>query len=55
MEYVSYAKGRGLTPMFKEKSNVEVLIIGKRIIIYDDKANVVDRKKFPTYTWEVKP
>ena len=39
--------------MFKEKSNVEIVIIGKRIIIYDDKANVVDRGKLPTYAWEV--
>ena len=53
MEHVSYAKGRRLMPMFKEKSNVEVIIIGKRIFIYDDKANVVDREKLPTYAWEV--
>lgn len=40
--------------MFKEKSNLEILIIGRRIIVYDDKANVIDREKLPTYTWEVK-
>lgn len=40
--------------MFKEKSGLEIIVIGKRIIIYDDKANVVDREKLPTYAWEVK-
>lgn len=40
--------------MVQEKNGIEVLIIGKRIIVYDDKANIVDREELPGYTWEVK-
>ena len=40
--------------MVQEKNGIEVLIIGKRIIVYDDKGNIVDREKLPSYTWEVK-
>ncbi len=40
--------------MYKEKSGVEVLVIGKRLIVYDGKANEVGQCKLNNYTWEVK-
>ena len=40
--------------MFKEKSGVEVLILGKRIIVYDGNANIVDKAKLSSYAWDVK-
>lgn len=40
--------------MFKEKSGVEVLVLGKRIIVYDSKANKIDQRKLNKYAWEVK-
>lgn len=39
--------------MFEEKSGVEVLVIGKRLIIYDHDANVVDEEKLINYAWKV--
>jgi len=40
--------------MYKEKSGVEVIVIGKRLIVYDDKANEVGQCKLNNYKWEVK-
>ena len=40
--------------MFKEKSGVEVLVVGKRLIVYDQDANKVGQMKLFNYTWEVK-
>ena len=40
--------------MYKEKSGVEVLVIGKRLIVYDNKANKVGQCKLNNYKWEVK-
>lgn len=40
--------------MYKEKSGVEVLVIGKRLIVYDNKANEVGQCKLNNYKWEVK-
>lgn len=40
--------------MFKEKSGVEVLVVGKRLIVYDAEANVVGQMKLFNYAWEVK-
>lgn len=40
--------------MYKEKSGVEVLVVGKRIIIYDAGANVVSKAKLFNYRWDVK-
>ena len=40
--------------MYKEKSGVEVLLIGKRLVIYDDKANKVEQCKLKAYAWDVK-
>lgn len=40
--------------MYKEKSGVEVLIIGKRIVVFDANANVVGKAKLFNYEWEVK-
>ena len=37
----------------KEKSGVEVLLIGKRIIVFDDKANQITQLHISSYTWEV--
>ena len=39
--------------MFKEKNGLEVLVLGKRIIVYDSKANKIDQRKLNKYTWEV--
>lgn len=39
--------------MFKEKSGVEVLVIGKRLIVYDGQANKVGQCKLNNYVWEV--
>lgn len=40
--------------MYKEKSGVEVLVIGKRLVVYDSKANKVGQCKLNGYSWEVK-
>lgn len=40
--------------MFEEKNGIKVLVIGKRIIVYDQEANVVDKEKLHNYAWEVK-
>lgn len=40
--------------MFKEKNGIEVLVVGKRIIVYDSKANKVEQCKLGKYEWEVK-
>lgn len=40
--------------MYKEKSGVEVIVIGKRLIVYDSNANKVGQCKLNNYTWEVK-
>lgn len=39
--------------MFTEKNGLEVLIIGKRVIIYDDEANRVMQERINSYEWEV--
>lgn len=39
--------------MFKEKSGVEVLIVGKRLIVFDGKANKIGQCKLNSYTWPV--
>lgn len=39
---------------FKEKSGVEVLVIGKRLVVFDDKANKVGQMRLFNYSWEVK-
>ena len=39
----------------KEKSGVEVLVIGKRIIVFDQNANKIATVRMNGYTWEVKP
>lgn len=40
--------------MYKEKSGVEVLVVGKRIVVYDACANVVGKAKLFNYRWDVK-
>lgn len=40
--------------MFKEKSGFEVLIVGKRVIVYDANANKVEQMRLFNYTWPVK-
>lgn len=40
--------------MFKEKNGLEVLVIGKRIMVYDEDANIVDKAKLDNYAWIVK-
>ena len=40
--------------MFKEKSGVEVLVIGKPLVVYDVQANKVGQLKLNNYAWEVK-
>lgn len=40
--------------LYKEKSGVEVLIVGKRLVVYDNKANKVIQHKMNGYIWEVK-
>lgn len=40
--------------MFKEKSGVEVLVIGKRLVVFDADANKVEQCKLNNYEWEVK-
>lgn len=40
--------------MFNEKNGLIVLVIGKRIIVYDQEANVIDKEKLHNYAWEVK-
>lgn len=37
----------------KEKSGVEVLVIGKRIIVFDSDANKIGQLKLNNYRWEV--
>lgn len=39
--------------MFTEKNGIEVLIIGKRIIVFDQDANKIATAKLFQYTWEV--
>ena len=39
--------------MFTEKNGLEVLVIGKRVIIYDNKANRVAQERIKSYAWEV--
>lgn len=39
--------------MFKEKNGIEVLILGKRIIIFDQEANKIAIAKVNGYAWEV--
>ena len=39
--------------MYKEKSGVEVLIIGKRLIVYDQDANKIGQCKVKNYQWKV--
>ena len=45
--------GKEAKQMFKEKSGVEVLVIGKRLIVYDGQANKVGQCKLNNYVWEV--
>ena len=40
--------------MYKEKSGVEVLVIGKRLVVYDSDANIVGQCKLKGYEWKVK-
>lgn len=40
--------------MFKEKSGVEVLVIGKRVIVYDSEANKIGQMKLYNYEWTVR-
>ena len=40
--------------MYKEKSGVEVLVIGKRLVIFDADANKVDQCTLNNYAWNVK-
>ena len=40
--------------MYKEKSGVEVIVIGKRLVVYDSEANVVGQCKLFDYSWKVK-
>ena len=40
--------------MFKEKSGVEVLVVGKRLVVYDSQANKVGQCKLFNYSWAVK-
>lgn len=40
--------------MYKEKSGFEVLVVGKRLVVYDKNANVVGQLKLTSYQWEVK-
>ncbi len=39
--------------MFTEKNGIEVLLVGKRIIVFDQEANKVAIIKAKEYTWEV--
>lgn len=45
---------RKVRTMFKEKSGVEVLVIGKRLVVFDADANKVGQCKLNNYEWEVK-
>ena len=40
--------------MFSEKSGVEVLVIGKRVIVFDQDANKIGQLRLYNYEWEVK-
>lgn len=40
--------------MYKEKNGLEVLVIGKRIVVYDEDANIVDKAKLDNYAWTVR-
>ena len=40
--------------MFSEKNGLEVLVIGKRVIVYDQDANKVGQLRLYNYQWEVK-
>lgn len=40
--------------LYKEKSGVEVHVVGKRLVVYDNKANVVGQCRIRNYKWEVK-
>ena len=40
--------------MFTEKNGLEVLVIGKRVIVYDQNAEKVGQLKLFSYEWEVK-
>lgn len=40
--------------MFTEKSGVEVLVIGKRVIVFDQDANKIGQLRLYNYEWEVK-
>lgn len=40
--------------MFNEKNGLMVLVIGKRIYVYDQDANIVSKEKLHNYAWEVK-
>lgn len=42
------------TSMYKEKSGVEVIVVGKRLLVYDSKANKVGQCRIRNYRWEVK-
>ena len=39
--------------MFEEKNGLEVIVVGKRILIYDDRANKVAQVRIGSYKWEV--
>jgi hypothetical protein len=39
--------------MFKEKNGIEVIVIGKRVIVYDQDANKIGQLKLYNYTWPV--
>lgn len=40
--------------MFNEKNGLEVLIVGKRVIVYDQDANKIGQLRLYNYQWEVK-
>lgn len=40
--------------MFTEKNGLEVLIVGKRVIVYDQDAEKVGQLRLYNYEWEVK-
>lgn len=40
--------------MYKEKSGLEVLVVGKRLIAFDEKANKVGQCKLNNYAWKVR-
>ena len=59
-EYISgywlvFVKGkRGDSMLYKEKSGVEVHVVGKRLVVYDNKANVVGQCRILNWKWDVK-